>query len=104
MRVLLIALVLGSVLPALYGAAVLADAQSDEQRKKVMIADALMAGPRSITERATVMDLEGNVLREGSNGWTCQPGPNLNGKTSECNDAIWVKFNKACSLAPRTPT
>ena len=95
MRVPAIALMLGSVLLALYGTAVLADAQSNDQKKHAMIADALMAGPPSVTERARVVDLEGNVLGEGSNDWTCQPGPNLNGKTSECNDAVWVKFNQA---------
>jgi hypothetical protein len=43
------------------------------------IADALSAGPASITDAATIMDwpasegAEMMVLREGTNGWVCQP-------------------------------
>ena len=30
---------------------------------------------RSVTDNAKIMDWSGNVLREGSNGWTCLPTP-----------------------------
>src|SRR5215510_3861149 len=53
-------------------------AHSDEWK----IANALSAGPASITEHAAVVDQpvnpndgisNGRVLRQGSNGWTCMP-------------------------------
>ena len=34
---------------------------------------AMSAGPASISADATVLDWELNVLREGSNEWTCLP-------------------------------
>jgi len=53
-------------------------AHSDEWK----IANALSAGPETITQHATVMDwpvnpregmAHGRVLRQGNNGWTCMP-------------------------------
>ena len=46
-------------------------AHSDEWK----IANALSAGPASITEHAAVIDgmSNGRVLRRGTNGWTCMP-------------------------------
>jgi hypothetical protein len=53
-------------------------AHSDEWK----IANALSAGPASITDHATVIDWpanpkngmsHGRVLRQGANGWTCMP-------------------------------
>ena len=53
-------------------------AHSDEWK----IANALSAGPASITDHATVIDWpanpedgmsHGRVLRQGTNGWTCMP-------------------------------
>jgi hypothetical protein len=53
-------------------------AHSDEWK----IANALSAGPTTITEHATVVDWpanpkdgmsHGRVLRQGNNGWTCMP-------------------------------
>ena len=53
-------------------------AHSDEWK----IANALSAGPASITEEAAVIDWpanpkdgmsDGRVLRQGTNGWTCMP-------------------------------
>ena len=53
-------------------------AHSDEWK----MANALSAGPASITQHATVMDWpsnpkdgmsQGRVIRKGSNGWTCMP-------------------------------
>ena len=53
-------------------------AHSDEWK----IANALSAGPTTITEQATVVDWpanprdgmsHGRVLRQGNNGWTCMP-------------------------------
>jgi hypothetical protein len=45
-----------------------ADAAQDE-----VIASAESAAPASISATATIQDWDGNVLREGTNGWTCLP-------------------------------
>jgi hypothetical protein len=41
--------------------------------KAAMIASATSAGPASVTDNATVKDHEGNVLKQGNNGFTCYP-------------------------------
>lgn len=55
--------------------------------KDELIADALSAAPPSVTEGATVKDAEGNVLRKGTNGWTCYPGNPAIGPM--CNQPQW---------------
>lgn len=62
-------------------------AAAGDEEKKALIESALSAGPASITEHATVKDLEGNVLRKGSNGWTCYP--QSAGAGPMCNEAQW---------------
>ncbi len=57
-------------------------AENDE-----LIAEALSAAPPSISEEATVKDGAGNVLRQGSNSWTCYPGSEAIGPM--CNQAQW---------------
>jgi hypothetical protein len=52
------------------------------------VAYALSAGPPGIAADATVMDMEGNVLRPGSNGWTCMPVPDA----PMCVDAQWMSW------------
>jgi len=61
-----------------------------------MIASAVSAGPSSVSDNATVTDLAGNVLREGSNGWTCIPDdPNAEGTNPWCFDAPWGELRAA---------
>jgi hypothetical protein len=52
------------------------------------IAYALSAGPPAIAAEATVMDLEGNVLRAGTNGWTCMAVP----AAPMCVDRQWMAW------------
>lgn len=64
---------------------------------KKLIKSAMSAAPASVTEHATIMDVEGNVLREGDNGWTCFPqspemGPMCN--SGEWGDAFAAYMNK----------
>lgn len=60
------------------------------------IADALDAAWPGMAEDATVVDWEGNVLREGSNGYTCLPTPpNLMDKAPMCMDSEWLKWADA---------
>ncbi len=55
--------------------------------KEDMIADALSAGPASVTDDATVMDFDGNVLKQGSNAYTCYP--QSPGMGPMCNSGQW---------------
>jgi hypothetical protein len=66
------------------------------------IENALSAGPKFITDHATVMDWpsapdkEMRVLRKGSNGWTCMPGPSGTPRPSPmCNDQTMMKWMMA---------
>jgi hypothetical protein len=80
----------------LIASSALADTAQAKSSPQAMIADAIKAGPRSVTEKATVKDLKGHVLRQGSNGWTCYPGTKLNkGLDSMCLDAVWEKWMQA---------
>lgn len=58
---------------------------------------AMSAAPARISADATIMDVDGTVLREGSNGWTCLPGVGLipGDKHPMCNDAVWMKWMEA---------
>src|SRR6516162_4927558 len=83
-------------------------AHSDEWK----IANALSAGPVSVTEHATVMDwpahakdglLQGRVLRQGANGWTCLPDiPEMPQHSPMCVDETMMKWLTA-TLAGKKP-
>jgi len=60
------------------------------------IADALSAAWPGMAENATVVDWDGSVLREGSNGYTCLPTPpNLEDKSPMCMDSEWMEWADA---------
>jgi len=59
------------------------------------IARAMSAAPDSISAQATIMDSDGTVLREGSNGWTCMPDTMPGDNAPMCNDAVWMKLMMA---------
>lgn len=62
------------------------------------MADALSAAWPGMAENATVVDWEGNVLREGSNGYTCFPTPpTLVGPAPMCMDSEWMEWADAWS-------
>lgn len=52
-----------------------------------MIASAESAGPPAVTSQATIKAPDGNVLREGTNGYTCYPQQETIGPM--CNDETW---------------
>ncbi len=57
------------------------------------LTDALSAGWPGMAENVTVVDWEGNVLKEGTNGYTCLPTPPmLSGSAPMCMDAEWMKW------------
>lgn len=62
---------------------------------EAMIAEAVKAAPPAITEGATLVDWEGNVLREGDNGWTCLPSPPGMTDAPMCLDQPWVQWAEA---------
>ncbi len=60
------------------------------------IADAMVAGPKSITAHATIMDWPASpkgkptVLRAGTNGWVCYPRqPGSKNDNPMCLDRAW---------------
>ncbi len=63
------------------------------------IVRAMSAAPSDISAEATIMDVDGTVLRPGSNGWVCLPGVGLipGDKHPMCNDAVWMKWMAAVS-------
>jgi len=60
------------------------------------LTDALSAAWPGMAENATVVDWEGNVLQEGSNGYTCLPTPPMvTGTAPMCMDNEWIKWADA---------
>lgn len=61
------------------------------------IARAMSAAPSDVSSGATILDADGTVLRQGSNGWTCFPGvPLIPGDEHPmCNDATWMAWLEA---------
>lgn len=56
---------------------------------------AMSAAPSNVSAEATIVDVDGTVLREGSNGWTCMPGIGPGDDHPMCNDAVWVRLMAA---------
>ena len=63
------------------------------------IALSMSAAPARISAEATIMDVDGTILRQGSNGWTCMPGVALipGDMHPMCNDEVWMKWMKAAA-------
>lgn len=72
-----------------FAAVCLADAGLDAR-----VAHAKSAAPASISDKATVV-VDGKVMVEGSNGWTCMPDTMPGDGAAMCNDAIWMEMMKA---------
>src|SRR3984957_19055712 len=73
------------------------------------ITSAMQAGPKFVTQSATVLDYptspdgEYRVLRAGTNGWTCLPGyAEAAHDEPGCFDQVFLQFIKD-SIAGRTP-
>ena len=82
----------------------------EEQIRAVRIARAMRAGPRAITENATVaeMDKSGRmteVLWRGTNEWVCMPGnEDVVGDPAMCIDALGVQWFKDLLEGKPKPT
>ena len=61
------------------------------QDKEALIKSALTAGPPAVTDTAKIVNMKGEVLREGSGAYTCYPyeGPPT---APMCLDAEWVAW------------
>jgi hypothetical protein len=66
-----------------------------EQSKEEKIARAMQAAPPSISANATIVDVDGTVLRQGSNGWRCLPASGPGSTHPSCNDAVWMSAMEA---------
>jgi hypothetical protein len=54
------------------------------------IESAMSAAPAAISAEATIIDEDGTVLREGTNGWVCHPDWTVSpGNDPACQDAVW---------------
>jgi len=61
-----------------------------------LIKSAMSAGPESISADATILDWEMNVVREGTNEWTCLPDrPDTEGTDPWCITGPWMNFLQA---------
>ncbi len=58
-----------------------------EKSKAKLIAEAESAAPAVISKNATIKTADGEVLRQGTNGWTCYPGTKAIGPM--CNQPQW---------------
>lgn len=59
------------------------------------IARAKSAAHLGISENASVMDVDGTMLKKGSNGWVCLPGIGPGDNHPMCNDQVWAKLMQA---------
>ncbi len=50
-----------------------------------------------IGKMASVMDVDGKMLKKGTNGWTCMPGIGPGDNHPMCNDAVWAKLMQAAA-------
>lgn len=68
----------------------------DDADHSATIENALSAAPAVLAEGAAVADWEGNVLREGTNGYTCLPDPpEKDGNSPMCLDEAWMAWASA---------
>ncbi|MCI0627291.1 MAG: hypothetical protein L0387_37535, partial [Acidobacteria bacterium] len=68
-------------------------AQPAGKSKGNPIKSAMSAAPSSISAKATIMDWNFKVLRQGSNGWTCLPDrPDTPGNDPWCVTDAWMNF------------
>lgn len=87
-----IRLILLPILIALMGLPAHALAQAGARGQEAVIQNALSAAPASVAEHATVANVDGTVLREGTNGWTCMPDmPDVPNNSPMCLDKGWLE-------------
>jgi hypothetical protein len=80
-----------ALLAALYAGST---AIAGERTMDESIALARSAAPHAISADATIV-VDGEVVAEGSNGWTCMPDTMPGDGAAMCNDATWMALMKA---------
>jgi len=60
-----------------------------------LVDSAMSAAPKSISANATIMNWKFEVVRKGSNGWTCLPDAKTPGLDPWCVNDPWVNLLKA---------
>ncbi len=79
-----------------------ASAQDADHEK--MVKNALSAATAAIASGAAVMDGDGNVLREGTNSYTCLPDdPDMPGNSPMCLDGPWLAWAHAWMSGEEAP-
>lgn len=74
------------------------NAKAGGASKQAMIREALSAAPPEIGKTATIKDWDGNVLKQGSGGYTCYPTPPMMkkmGKEPMCVDKVFEDWGEA---------
>ncbi len=75
---------------------------------EVQLARAIAAGPRNVTDSARIVgaDAQGKrtVLREGSNGFTCQPGNPVLGRPASCANEAARQWSADLAAHKAKPT
>ncbi|HET6569419.1 MAG TPA: hypothetical protein VFG50_15735 [Rhodothermales bacterium] len=67
-------------------------AQMATPDRQALITSALSAAPPEVAAGATVIDMDKNVLRQGTNGWVCMPDmPDVPNNTPMCLDQTWLE-------------
>lgn len=70
-----------------------------EVGQQALVRDALSAAPSSVAATATVMTMEGKILKQGSGGYTCFPTPaDMLAKDKHmpmCLDKVWMRWADA---------
>ncbi|PSW13261.1 hypothetical protein C9J01_10430 [Photobacterium rosenbergii] len=67
------------------------DSKMSEDLMTEKIGRAKSAAPASISDEATIV-VDGKVVVEGSNGWTCMPDTFPDDGMPMCNDAVWMEM------------
>ena len=63
-----------------------------DESVEAKIARAMSAAPDYVSAEATIMDTDGTLLRQGTNGWMCHPGGAPGDDHPMCNDAVWTSL------------
>ena len=70
-------------------------AEAQEADREALIDRATAAAPAAVSEAATIRDATGELLREGSNGWTCFSEIAPEYGYPMCGDQVWLALREA---------
>jgi len=92
-----------------YGFPSAAQNAKPEESQSEKIKRALSAGPASITDGATVAEIDSDggmrILRQGTNDFTCMPGdPDGIGRPAMCADKVAMQWNSDFEQHKATPS